>query len=204
MAEPWVRTPSIGRTAPFRTLCQATTSATPDAACLSCGSATRTVVRPCIVRLSLVAGTARARWCSPSAASCWDEELPIVAAKAGRALGPMLPASAQERWPFFVLRNACHVALPDQPSLPPNGSGRRTGGSRHHPYPLIRVADRHCMDAGGAGPCCVDVSQSTRKSEAHTAHLHACPKMQLSRAIRVQLGAFRRRSERPGRPRSCR
>eukprot|EP01043_Picozoa_sp_COSAG02_P031918 COSAG02_NODE_2108_length_9809_cov_4.022966_5_plen_86_part_00 len=62
------------------------------------------------------------------------------------------------------------------------------------------------MNEGGAGPCCVDVFQSTRKPEAQTAHLHALPRkiMQLSRAVRVQLYAVRRRAERPGRPMSCR
>jgi hypothetical protein len=118
MAETWVRTPSIRRTGPFRAPCEAATSATADAACLGCGSATRTVVRPCIVRLSLVAETARARWCSPFAAIWWAEALPVTAAEAGRALGPMLQASARERWPFCVLRDSCHAALLDQPGLP--------------------------------------------------------------------------------------
>eukprot|EP01043_Picozoa_sp_COSAG02_P011945 COSAG02_NODE_449_length_22094_cov_4.917027_13_plen_207_part_00 len=61
MAETWVQTPSIRRMGPCRAPCEATTSAAADAACLGCGSATRTVVRPCIVRLSLVSGTAHAR-----------------------------------------------------------------------------------------------------------------------------------------------
>eukprot|EP01043_Picozoa_sp_COSAG02_P007197 COSAG02_NODE_212_length_28729_cov_45.980196_8_plen_233_part_00 len=87
------------------------------------------VVRPCIGRLSVVAGTARVRCCSPFAAVCWAETLLVTAAEAGRALGPVLPASARERWPFSVLRDSCHAALPDQPGLPPIGSGRQTGGS---------------------------------------------------------------------------
>jgi hypothetical protein len=111
MAETWVRTPSIRRTGPFRTPCEAATSATADAACLGCGSATRTVVRPCVVRLSLVTGNAHARWCSPFAAICWAEALAIIAAEAGRSLGPMFPASAWECWPFCVLRDSCHAAL---------------------------------------------------------------------------------------------
>ena len=107
------------------------TSAAADAACLGCGNATRTVVRSCIGRLSVVAGTAHARWCSPFAAVCWAEVLPVTATDAGRALGPMLPSSARERWPFCVLRDSCHAALPDQPGSPAIGSGRQTGGSRH-------------------------------------------------------------------------
>ena len=31
----------------------------------------------------------------------------------------MLPSSARELWPFCVLRDSCHAALPDQPGLPP-------------------------------------------------------------------------------------
>eukprot|EP01043_Picozoa_sp_COSAG02_P047415 COSAG02_NODE_4544_length_5228_cov_8.569117_6_plen_213_part_00 len=151
-----------------------------------------------------MAGTARARWYFPFVAVCWAETLPVTASKAGRALGPILPASAWECWPFCVLRDSCHAALPHQPGLLPIGSGRRTGGSRHHPYPFIPAANIHCIDAGGAGPCCVDVSQSTRQSPAQTAHLHAFPKMWLSRALRVLLCAFRRRAERPGRSGSCR
>ena len=104
MAGAWVRAPSIGRMAPFRALCEAATSAAADVACLGCGSAARIVVRLCIGRLSVVAGTARAHWCSPFAAVCWAEVLPVTAAEAGRALGPMLPASARELWPLRVLR----------------------------------------------------------------------------------------------------
>ncbi len=118
MVETWVRTPSIRRTGPFRAPCEATTSATADAVCLGCGSATRTMVRPCVVRLSVVTGTAHARWCSPFATICWAEVLPVVASEPSRALGPMLPASARERWPFCVLRDSCHAALLDKPGLP--------------------------------------------------------------------------------------
>ena len=73
------------------------------------------------------------------AAVCLAEVLPVTAADAGRALGPMLPSSARERWPFCVLRDSCHAALPDQPGSPSIGSGRWTGGSRRHPL-LIRLA----------------------------------------------------------------
>ncbi len=118
MAETWVRTPSIRRKGPFRALCEAATSVTADAACLGYGSATRTVFCPCVVRLSVVTGTARARLFSPFDAVCWAEALPIAAAEVGRALGPMLPASARERWSFCVVRDSCHAALLDQPGLP--------------------------------------------------------------------------------------
>ena len=203
MAEAWVRTHSIGRTGPHRPACEATTSATADAACLGCGNAARTVVRVCIGCLSVVAGTARARCCSPFAAVCWAEVLPVIAADAGRALGPMLPSSARERWPFCVLRDSCHAALPDQPGSPSIGSGRWTGGSRHHPR-LIRLAtDGYFMDDVGAWPCCVGMSLSNRKSAAQTALLHACPNIDPCRAVCVQLRACRRRAEHLGRLRSC-
>jgi len=64
----------------------------------------KTLVRPSIRRLSVVAGTARARWLWQLAMACWTDVLTIIAADAGRSLGPMLPASARERWPFFVVR----------------------------------------------------------------------------------------------------
>jgi hypothetical protein len=41
-----------------------------------------------------------------------NEVLPVTAADAGRALGPMLPSSARELWPFCVLRDSCHAAVP--------------------------------------------------------------------------------------------
>ena len=60
------------------------------------------------------------------------------------------------------------------------------------------------MDAAGAGPCCMGVSLSNRKSVPQTRLFHAVPEMEPSRGVRVQLCACRRRAERPGRPRSCR
>ena len=101
-----------------RPVCGVARSAPADAACLGSGSATRTLVHPCIGRLSVVAETASARWCSPFAAVCWAEAFPVTAVEACRALGLMLPASARERWPFCVLRDSSHAALPDQPVLP--------------------------------------------------------------------------------------
>ena len=62
MVEAWARTPSIGRTGMLRPVCGVARSAPADAACLGSGSATRTLVHACIGRLSVVAGTARARW----------------------------------------------------------------------------------------------------------------------------------------------
>ena len=169
MAEAWVRAPSIGKTGAPRALCEAAASAAADTACLGRGSATKTQVRLCFGRLSVVAGTGRARWLWQLVAVCWAEVPSIVAAGAGRALGPMLPTSARERWTFCVLRDSCHAALQDQPGLPSIGSGRRTGGSRHHPRPFRLDAGDHSMDAVGAGPCCVGVPVSNRLTVAQTA-----------------------------------
>ena len=98
-----------------RPVCEAARSAAADSPCLGGGSATKTLVHPCIGRLSVVAGTARARWLRQLAAVCWAEMLPATTSEAGRALGPMLPASARERWPFCVLRDSCHAAKLDKP-----------------------------------------------------------------------------------------
>ncbi len=117
MAGAWVRAPSIGRTAPSRALCEVARSSAADSPCLGCGSAARTLVHACIGRLSTVAGTARARWLRQLVAVCWAEALLITVVEAGRALGPMLPTSAREHWPFFVLRDSCHAALLAQPGL---------------------------------------------------------------------------------------
>ena len=48
-----------------------------------------------------------------------------------------------------------------------------------------------CIDPGAARPCCVAVSQSNRKSAAQTATMHACPKIEPSRAGCVRLCACR-------------
>jgi hypothetical protein len=114
---------------------ESASSAASDTSCLGRGSATKTHVRPCFGRLSMVAGTGCARWLWQVVAPCSAEVLPMVATDAGRALGHMLPASARERWPFCVLRDSCHAATADPPRLPPIGSGRRTGGSRRHLRP---------------------------------------------------------------------
>ena len=135
IAEAWSRTPSIGKTGMPKPVCEAVRSTPADVPCLGSGSAARTLVQPCIGRVSVAAGTARARWLRQLAAICWAEVLPVTTAEANRALGPMLPSSAWEHWPFCVVRDSCHAAQPYQPGLPPIGSGRRTGGSRHHPYP---------------------------------------------------------------------
>ena len=88
-----------------RPVCGVARSAPADAACLGSGSATRTLVHACIGRLSVVAGTARARCLRQLAAVYRAEMLPAINAEADRALGPMLPSSARERWPFCVLRD---------------------------------------------------------------------------------------------------
>jgi hypothetical protein len=179
MAEAWARTPSITRTGMSRPVCEAARSAAADSPCLGSGSATKTLAHACIGRLSVVAGTARARWCSPFAVVCWAEVHRVVASEADRGLGPMLPASARERWPFCVLRDSCHAALPDQSGLPQIGSGRWTGGSRRRPRALRIATDGHCIDAAGAGPCRVGVLPPARQLVSQTALLHARPKMVL-------------------------
>ena len=158
----------------------------------------------CIGRLSAAVGTGRARCLWKAAAVCWAEVLPVIAADAGRALGPMLPSSAREPWPFCVLRDSCHAALPDQPDLPSIGSGRRTGGSRRRPRLPRLATDCYCMDPAAAWPCCVAVFQSNRKSAAQTAFMHACLEIEPSRAVCVRLCAYRQRAEHSGRLRSCR
>ena len=92
-------------------------SAAAYAACLSSGSAGKTLVHACIGRLSEPAGTGRARGLWRLAGSCRAEMPRVASAKADKALGPMLPSSARELWPFFVLRDSCHAALPKEPSL---------------------------------------------------------------------------------------
>ena len=148
--------------------CQATQSATANTACLGCGSAARTLVRPCKGRFTVVAWTAHARWCSPFAAVCWAETLPVIAAEAGRALGPVLPSSAREHWPFCVLRDSCHAALPDQPGSPSIGSGRWTGGSCRRPRVLRIISNDHCVDAVGILPSCESAPQSGREKVIHS------------------------------------
>ena len=193
MAEAWTGTPSIERTTMLRPVCEAAKSAAVDAACLGSGSAAKTLVHTCLGRLSVAAGTARARWLRQLAAVCRAEVLPIITVDADRALGPMLPSSAWEHWPFCVVRDSCHAALPDQPGLPPIGSGRRTGGSHHHPYPLRLANDRHTAwmqrALGHAAWVCLCQSQVSGSNTP-------------SPAVRVQSCACRRRVERSGRPRS--
>ena len=114
----------------------------------------------CIGRLSAVVGTGRARCLWKVVAVCWANALPITASEADRALGPMLPTSAWEPWPFCVVRESCHAAMPDQPGLPSIGSGRRTGGSRRRPRLPRLATDCYCIDPAAARPCCVAVFQS--------------------------------------------
>ena len=162
---------------------EAARSAAADSACLGSGSTARHRFTACIGRLSAAVGTGRARCLWKAAAVCWAEVLPFLAADACRALGPMLLSSAREPWPFFVLRDSCHAALPDQPGSPSIGSGRWTGGSRRRPH-LIRLATGgHCMDDVGAWPCCVGMSLSNRKSAAQNGPLPRLPKIEPSRDV---------------------
>ena len=115
MAEAWARTPSIGRSEPPGAVCLAARSAAAYAACLGSGSARKTLVRACIGRLSEPAGTGCARGLWRLAGSCRAEMLRVASAKPDKALGPMLPSSARERWPFCVLRDSCHAAKLDKP-----------------------------------------------------------------------------------------
>ena len=108
-------------------VCEAARSAPADAACLGSGSAARTLGHPCIGRLSVAGGTARARWLRQLAAVCWAEVLPATTTEADRALGPMLPSSARGHWPFCVVRDSCR--------------GRSSAGS-------ARVASQLARDAG--------------------------------------------------------
>ena len=118
MVGAWVRAPSIGRSEPPGAVCLAARSAAAYAACLVSGSAAKSLVHACIGRLSEPAGTGRARWLWLHAGSCYAETLPSTTTEADRTLGPMLPASGRELWPFFVLRDSCHAGLPDKPGLP--------------------------------------------------------------------------------------
>ena len=111
--------------APPRPVCEAARSVASNSPCLGSGSPTKTLAHVCIGHLSVVAGTAHARWLRQLAAACWVEVLPITPAEADRALGPMLPSSAREHWPFCVVRDSCHAALPDQPGFSPIGSDAR-------------------------------------------------------------------------------
>ena len=183
---------------------EAARSAAADSACLGSGSTTRHRFTPCVGRLSAAVGTGRARCLWKAVAVCWADALPITASEADRALRPMLPTSAREPWPFCVVRESCHAAMPDQPGLPSIGSGRRTGGSRRRPRLPRLATDCCCMDPAAAWPCCVAVFQSNRKSAAQTALLHVGPKIEPSRAVCVQLCACRQHSEHSGRLRSCR
>jgi hypothetical protein len=123
MTQACFRAPSIGRTGVSRALCEAARSAVADSSCLGSGSAAKTLVRPCIGRLSVAAGTARARWLWQLAAACRAAVLLDMTAKAGKALGPMLPASARECWPFFVVLGSCHAALQGRPRFAVNRLG---------------------------------------------------------------------------------
>ena len=104
----------------------------------------------------------------------------------------------------YYPNKSCHAAMLDQPGLPSIGSGRRTGGSRRRPHLPDLPLTVYCIDPAAARPCCVAVFQSNRKSAAQTATMHACLKIEPSRAGCVRLCAYRQRAEHSGRLRSCR
>ena len=158
----YVRAPSIGRTKTPRPVCEAARSAAADSPCLGSGSAAKPLVRPCIGRLSVAAGTARARGLRQLAAACGADVLPTTSPEAGRALGPVLPPSARERWPFFVLRDSRRAALPDQPGLSQIGSDLSTGGSCRHPCPIRLLTSGSSIAAAGAVASCAGVPLSGR------------------------------------------
>ena len=103
MVGAWVRAPSIRRSEPPGAVCLAARSAAACAPCLGSGSDAKSLARACIGRPLEPAGTGRPRWLWRLAGSGCAEMLPITAAEAGKALGPMLPASAREHWPSCVL-----------------------------------------------------------------------------------------------------
>ena len=85
---------------------EATRSAAADSACLGSGSTARHRFTGCIGRLSTVVGTGRDRCLWHVVAVCWAEGLFTIVSEPGRALEPMVPASARELWPFCVLRDS--------------------------------------------------------------------------------------------------
>eukprot|EP01043_Picozoa_sp_COSAG02_P017535 COSAG02_NODE_796_length_17128_cov_176.587586_6_plen_95_part_00 len=85
----------------------------------------------------MAAEAARARWLQQLPVACGAETLPIIANEEGRALGPMLPASAREHWPFFVLLDSCHAALSDRrvcSDLAPFARTVALAAAHAHPY----------------------------------------------------------------------
>ena len=152
---------------------EAARSAAADSACLGSGSTARHRFTACIGRLSAAVGTGRARCLWKAAAVCWANALPVTASEADTALRPMLPTSAWEPWPFCVVRESCHAAMPDQPGLPSIGSGRRTGGSRRHPH-LPRLATDWLHRSRGCSTMlrgCVSVKSQVSSSSGNNARL---------------------------------
>ena len=135
MVEAWARTPSIGRTGMLRPVCEVARSAPADAACLGSGSATRTPftrasdAAPSWLGLPTLAG------CGSLPRSvglrCSRPQLPMQTG--GSSLCSRHQHASSGHSVCFVIRvtQLCQISQ----FLPPIGSGRRTGGSRHHPYP---------------------------------------------------------------------
>ena len=164
MAEAWARTPSIARTGMPRPVCEAARSAAADSPYLGSGSATKhwftraSDASPWWLRLPALAGCGSlprsvGLRCSPPQSSRQT---------GGSDLCSFHQHASSGHSACFVIRvtQLCRISQ----VLPPIGSKRRTGSSCHHPYPLKLAADGHCMDATDAGPCCMGVSLSNRKS----------------------------------------
>ncbi len=169
MMQAYFRARSIGRMGLHRALCEAARSAAADSPCQGSGSAAKTLFRPCIRRLSVAAGTARARWLRELAAACWSVVLPVIVVDPGRVLGPVLRASAREHWPFFVLRDSSHAQEPVGRNLA-RYAGMVAVVATHAPSDLPLMATVSTM---GAGPCCVGVLLSDRAQVARTLFSHA-------------------------------
>ena len=115
MTEAYARTPLIGRTGMLRPRYEAARSTAADSPCFSSCNAAKTGSPRVHRTASAAVGTGRARCLWQAVAVCWAGALPTTAIEAGRALEPMLPASAREPWPCCVVRDSCHSAVPDQP-----------------------------------------------------------------------------------------
>ena len=139
-----------------------------DTACLGIGSASQNWFATCIGRLSVAAGTGPTNQLWQAAVACRAETLCTTSIEQGRALGPMHPVSARERWPFCVLRDSCLGAVPDQPEVAAYGLGTLKWWRSPPPTPLKHASNEPPVDSAGAGPCHVGVPLSDRNSVAQT------------------------------------
>ena len=113
-----VQAPSIGRLESCGAVCVPARSAAAYVACLGRGSARKTLVASASNHSSAAVRSRLELAVGGGAGGCCTEMLPGTYVEADRAFGPILPPSARERWSFFVLRDSCHAALQDEPSLP--------------------------------------------------------------------------------------